>query len=82
MRVQRFEGATAPDSNGRYITYADHVAAIEHLERIHQHEINELRWMNGLIKDDLIEEIKKLYNDSDGDFDFVIWSLEKKGDSH
>lgn len=29
MSIQRFEGATAPDGNGRYVLYADHVAAMQ-----------------------------------------------------
>jgi hypothetical protein len=81
--IKRYVGIEvheAPD--GDMIDYEDHLAAIENLERVHRNEINELRWMNGLVRDDLIEEIKTLYRNSDGDFDFVIWSLEKNGDSH
>lgn len=29
MSIQRFEGATAPDSSGRYVLYVDHVRAME-----------------------------------------------------
>lgn len=50
--IKAYENGHTINDNGPWVKYADHVAAIEHLERIHQNEINELRWMNGVTRDD------------------------------
>lgn len=55
MSVQRWresEVMIADNEHGWWVKYDDHVAAIDHLERIHRNEINELRWFNQVTRED------------------------------
>lgn len=54
MSIQRYDlsGELYAADNGEWIAYSDHIADIEHLERVHRNEINELRWMNSVTRDD------------------------------
>lgn len=46
MSIQRFEGATAPDGNGRYVLYVDHVAAMDEQRDI-RHDEKQVSYMEG-----------------------------------